>query len=112
MPDADAYSAQDVSADPDDMQQRIAVGLEGLPNLMRAVFLLHRLDDLSYDDIAWRCGISVDEVVLRMADGLTALRQSYAGDPTFLARIRRAMLPWRFAWARWCRERQDRQLGI
>lgn len=112
MADANGLIRGDGSTDASEAQQRIAVGLEGLPCLTRAVFLLHRLDDLAYDDIAWRCGISVDEVILRMADGLTGLRRFCDGDPTLLARIRRAMLPWRFAWALRRRERRDRQLGL
>ena len=94
------------------MQRFLATGLEGLPCLTRAVYLLHRIDAHSYDAIAWRCGISVDEVTLRMADALTGVRRSCGGDPTLSSRVRRALRPWRFAWMRLCRERQDRQLGL
>lgn len=112
MADSDTCSAHDAPTDPDETRQRIVAGLEGLPNLTRVVFLLHRLDDLPYDEIAWRSGISVDEVTLRMADALTSLRHSCDGDPRLSARVRRALLPWRFAWTRWRRQRQDRALGI
>jgi DNA-directed RNA polymerase specialized sigma24 family protein len=109
----DPYSAGcDAAAVTSASRECLVAGLEGLPCLTRTVFMLHRLDDRPYDQIAWRCGISVDEVTLRMADALTGLGRSCDGDPTFFARIRRAMMPWRFAWARWRRERQDRQLGL
>ena len=95
-----------------ELLHRLAAAFDTLPGLTRAVFMLHRLDDLPYDEIAWRCGISVDEVTLRMADALTGIRRSCNGNPTLSSRARRALLPWSFAWARWRRERQDRQLGL
>lgn len=112
MADGNDPAACDMPFATSETQRRFAIGLEGLPCLTRAVFLLHRLDDLSYDDIAWRCGISEDDVMLRMAEALTGVRRACDGDPTVLARVRRALLPWRLEWARWRRERQDRQLGL
>lgn len=95
-----------------ELQHRLTAALDTLPCLTRAVFMLHRLDDLPYDEIAWRCGIAIDEVTLRMADALTGIRRSSDGHPSLAARARRAILPWRFTWARWRRERQDRELGL
>lgn len=50
--------------------RRYVEALETLPRLTRAVFMIARLDDLSYADIAWRCGISEPEVRARMTDAL------------------------------------------
>jgi DNA-directed RNA polymerase specialized sigma24 family protein len=112
MVDGDDPTACDAPSASSETQRRLAAGLEGLPCLTRAVFLLHRIDNHGYDAIAWRCGISVDEVTLRMVDALTGLRRSCDSDPTFAARVRRALLPWRYAWMRWRREWQDRFLGL
>lgn len=112
MANDNAPTACDNETATSETQRRIVAGLEGLPCLTRAVFMLHRLDDQPYDAIAWRCGISVDEMTLRMADALTSVRRSCDGDPTLGAQCRRALLPSRFAWAQWRRERQDRRLGL
>lgn len=112
MADGDDPAACDAPFATSETQRRLAIGLEGLPCLTRAVFLLHRLDDLTYNNIAWRCGISVDEVTLRMVDALTGLRHFSGGHPTLIARLRRALRPQRFAWARWRYQRQNRKLGL
>lgn len=112
MVDGDDPAACDAPSASSETQRRIAVGLEGLPCLTRAVFLLHRIDNHSYDAIAWRCGISLDEVTLRMADALTGLRRVCDGNPAPGARLRWTLLPWRCAWAQWRRERQDHKLVL
>jgi DNA-directed RNA polymerase specialized sigma24 family protein len=43
--------------DQDEMQRRFALWLDTSPRLTRLVFLLHRVDELPYDQVAWRCGI-------------------------------------------------------
>ena len=88
----------------DDVRERLhrlALGLDILPPITRAVFLLHRIDDLSYEQVAWRCGIGIDEVTIRMADALTGLRRSADGDIPLMGRLRWRLLPWRSTWARW-----------
>ena len=112
MADGDDPAACKAPFATSETQRRLAIGLEGLPCLTRAVFLLHRLDNHGYDDIAWRCGISIDEVTLRMVDALTGLAPFQRGPSNALARVRRALRPWRFAWARWRYQRQDRKLGL
>lgn len=44
--------------------------LDTLPMVTRAVFLLHRIDDLGYDEIAWRFGIGTEAVERQMARAL------------------------------------------
>lgn len=46
---------------------RIDAAITNLPELTREVFIMHRFEDLSYDRIAHRLGIDVDEVQRQMA---------------------------------------------
>lgn len=95
-----------------EMLRRIAIGLDTLPRLTRAVYLIHRLDNLSYEEVAWRCGIGVDEVMLRMSAALCAARWAVDGHISIIGRIRRGLLPWRLAWMRRRMQRVDRRLGL
>lgn len=47
-----------------------------LPDMTREVFLLHRFDDLQYDQIAQRLAIDVKEVETHIAATLVALRRA------------------------------------
>ncbi len=44
-----------------------------LPRLTRAAFLLRRVDDLDYEQIAWRLNLSVRQVERRMAVAILML---------------------------------------
>lgn len=44
--------------------------LDTLRPITRAVFLLKRIDDLDYEEIAWRFGISVEAVERHMSKAL------------------------------------------
>ena len=92
--------------------ERVAVGIDMLPCLTRAVFLLHRWDGHSYKEIARRCGISIDEVEHRMATALYNVRRCCDGDRMSLPRLRLALRPWRIVWFAWHRRRRDRRLGF
>jgi hypothetical protein len=96
---------------PEEARRRYVEALETLPPLTRAVFLLKRLDDLSYDDIGGRCGITVNEVTVRMTDALIGVDRYMEGQPAMAARVRRASLPWRDAWARARMRESDRRLA-
>lgn len=104
----DLHGAQPPRSDPETLA-RVITGLDSLPRLTRAVFLIHRLDDLPYEDIGWRCGIGADEVTLRMADALFAVRRTTDGRVSLIGRLRRHLLPWRSAWMRWRMRRFDRR---
>jgi len=52
---------------------RILRRLDKLPALPRAVFLLHRLDDLDYAQIGFRLGIGIEAVERHFADAMYAL---------------------------------------
>src|SRR4051812_27943326 len=83
----------------DDKQRQYVAALETLPLLTRTVFLLASRDSFPYAEIGWRCGISVDEVQIRVADALIGLARHLRTGPSFAGRLRRAVLPWRDAWA-------------
>jgi hypothetical protein len=85
--------------------------LESMPLLTRTVFLLHRLDDLPYNEIAWRCGVSPDEVMVRMTDAILLLSRGRDGRATFVGRVGRALLPLRDAWATARKREGDRRLA-
>lgn len=83
----------------DEEQRQYAEGLDALPPLTRTVFLLASRDGFPYAEIGWRCGISFNEVQLRVADALFGLDRHMRVRPSFIGRIRRTLLPLRDAWA-------------
>ena len=85
--------------------------LETLPLLTRTVFLLASRDSFPYAEIGWRCGISVEEVQVRVADALLAVGRQIRTGPALPGRIRRALLPWRDAWATARARDGDRRLA-
>lgn len=89
----------DASSLTDEEERRYIEALETLPLLTRAVFLLSCRDDLPYVEIGWRCGICVEEVMVRVGDALFAIDRSMQHSPSIAGRIRRAVLPCRDAWA-------------
>lgn len=91
-------------------EQRYVEALETLPLLTRTVFLLASHDSFPYAEIGWRCGISIDEVRVRVADALLGLDRHMRGRSVFTSRIRRALLPWRDAWATARAREGDRRL--
>lgn len=96
-----------------DEERRYVEAFQTLPPLTRAVFLLHRLDNLSYREIGWRCGISVDDVTIRMSDALVGIARYLDGRVTPAARMRRSLLlPWRWRWATARKREGDRSLGL
>ncbi|MDB5704691.1 MAG: subfamily polymerase sigma-24 subunit [Sphingomonas bacterium] len=58
----------------------LETAVEALPPLTRVVFLLHRVDDLSYDAIARRLSIGVPVVESGVADALYRLCCTLDGD--------------------------------
>jgi hypothetical protein len=95
----------------EDEQRQYVEALETLPLLTRTVFLLASRDSFPYAEIGWRCGISIDEVQVRVADALFGLDRHMRVRPTFIGRIRRALLPWRDAWATARAREGDRRLA-
>jgi len=92
--------------------RRMTAGLDGLPRLTRVVFLIHRLDVLPYDDVAWRCAIGIDEVTLRIADALYVIDRAADGRASPAVHVRRRLRLWREAWMRRRKQLGDRRLGL
>lgn len=80
--------AQDNQPTTSDEIERIEQALLTLRARTRRIFLLHRLDGLSYADIAERCGISVRRVERDIAEAMVQLDRALDG--------RRR--PWRRRW--------------
>ncbi len=97
--------------DADEERSLMVQSLESMPLPTRAVFLLHSLDDLPYNDIAWRCGVSPDEVLVRMADAILLLSRYRDGRTTLGGRVKGALLPLRDAWATARKKEGDRRLA-
>lgn len=95
----------------DEEERQYVEALETLPPLTRTVFLLASLDGFPYAEIGWRCGISVDEVQVRLTDALLAVSRHTQGRRSFVGQIRRALLPWRDAWAAARAREGDRRLA-
>lgn len=95
----------------DDEQRQYVEAFETLSLLTRTVFLLASRDSFPYAEIGWRCGISIDEVQVRVADALIGLDRHMRVGPTLTGRIRRALLPWRDAWATARAREGDRRLA-
>lgn len=58
----------------DEFAQRLNRAMENLPETQRVVFLMNRIDDLTYREIAERLEISVKAVEKRMQAALESLR--------------------------------------
>jgi hypothetical protein len=96
----------------DELEQRqFVAALETLPCLTRAAFLLSARDNLPYIEIGWRCGISTDEVTVRIGDALLGIDRALSRCPRLAGRIRRALLPYRDAWATARKREGDRCLA-
>ena len=60
--------------------QRIERVVSRLDRTTREIFLAHRLDDMSYTEIAQRTGLSVAEVERRMAKAMRRLMEAEPRD--------------------------------
>ncbi|MGH6613390.1 RNA polymerase sigma factor [Sphingomonas sp.] len=61
-------------------QARLRQRLATLPMVQRAVFLLHRIDDLSYGQIGFRLGISRARVAWHMTRAIYVMAFGSSGD--------------------------------
>lgn len=102
--------ADDGSDLTDEDQRRYIEALETLPRLTRAVFLLGSRDQLPYAEIAWRCGVSEQDVQVRVVDALIHIHCYMDGQRRLASSMRRALLPYRNAWAAARAREGDRRL--
>jgi len=99
------------SPTPADDPVRFQRAADSLPKLTRAVLLLSAIDDMPYGEIALRCGISEDEVRVRLADALIELDHAMRGPLPWTGQVRLALHPWRSMWARARARESDRRLA-
>lgn len=59
----------------EELKDRYEIALASLPEKQRTVFLMSRIDELKYHEIAERCGLSVKAVEKRMNLALLHLKQ-------------------------------------
>jgi RNA polymerase sigma-70 factor (ECF subfamily) len=71
-----------------DFKRRLEAALAAMPRNQRETFLAHRVDDMSYDEIARLRGMTVREVERQMARAMYKLVKQMEGRP----------LSW---WERW-----------
>lgn len=95
----------------DEEQRQYVESLDTLSLMTRTVFLLASRDNFPYVEIGWRCGITQEEVQVRIADALLDIGRCSRTGPRLVGRIRRALLPWRDAWARARLRESDRRLA-
>lgn len=68
--------------------ERMQAALLTLPRFTREVFLAHRLDDLSYGEIARITGTSVQRVEREIARAVFGLTRAMSSDPPRAKRLR------------------------
>lgn len=59
-----------------EIESEIKAAIQALPDQCRAVFCLHRFNDLSYEEIAQKLDLSINTVRTQMMRALTKLRES------------------------------------
>ncbi|TAE59254.1 MAG: RNA polymerase sigma-70 factor [Bacteroidetes bacterium] len=76
-PQATAESPQ-FNMEEEEFRQQLETAISGLPEKNRTVFLMNRIDRLTYKEIADMLGISIKAVEKRMHKALTELRNLYS----------------------------------
>lgn len=64
-----------------DLRRRLEYAVAAMPRVQREIFLAHRLDGLSYAEIASRTGLSVRQVERHMARAIYKLCKQMEGYP-------------------------------
>lgn len=67
-------------ADREEQLARMEAIMRRLPRLTRDIFLAHRLDDMPYEEIARRTGLSVRDVERHIARAILALMRGLDGE--------------------------------
>ncbi len=74
---------EDMIATPDpdpDLLHRMEDAMRAMPKMQREIFLAHRLDDMSYGEIAERTGLTVRQVERHMAKAIYKLVKQLDGE--------------------------------
>lgn len=64
-----------------DLLRRLEAAVAAMPRKQREIFLAHRLDDMSYAEIAARTGLSTRQVERQMARAIYMLCKQMDGHP-------------------------------
>jgi len=64
-----------------ELLRRLEEAIDAMPRKQRAIFLAHRLDDMSYQEIADRTGLTVRQVERQMARAIYKLCKQMDGYP-------------------------------
>ncbi len=76
-----APNAMTDTPDPDpDLLRRMEDAMRAMPKMQREIFLAHRLDDMSYGEIAERTGLTVRQVERHMAKAIYKLVKQMDGE--------------------------------
>ncbi len=63
-----------------DLLRRMEDAMRAMPKMQREIFLAHRLDDMSYGEIAERTGLTVRQVERHMAKAIYKLVKQMDGE--------------------------------
>jgi len=63
-----------------DLLRRMEDAMRAMPKMQREIFMAHRLDDMSYDEIARRTGLSVRQVERHVAKAIYKLVKQLDGE--------------------------------
>jgi len=72
--------APDAAAEINQLRERYRAAVDLLPTRTREVYVLHRVEDLAYKQIAERCGISVRTVEWHVAEAIVRISKSINAD--------------------------------
>jgi RNA polymerase sigma-70 factor (ECF subfamily) len=61
----------------EELNQQLQQALASIPEGPREVFLMNRIEELSYSEIADRLGLSVKAIEKRMSEALRVLREKF-----------------------------------
>jgi RNA polymerase sigma-70 factor (ECF subfamily) len=63
-----------------DLLRRMEDAMRAMPKMQREIFLAHRLDDMSYGEIAERTGLTIRQVERHMAKAIYKLVKQLDGE--------------------------------
>lgn len=66
---------------PQELAQRMEAAIRRMPPRTRTIFLAHRLDGLTYEEIGRRTGLTVHQVERHMASAITKLDREIERSP-------------------------------
>ena len=64
-----------------ELLKRLELAMLRLPHSTREIFLAHRLDDMSYQEIADRTGLTIRQVERHMAKAIYRLSKEFDDEP-------------------------------